>query len=146
MLFSLVLCYKFIFIQKWSHKVAFIALFSFFGKVDFQLFYLPFCFTVHWFQRGILIVLDIDYSEGVLNGTDYSDSKALDELSKAFGKEFQFTVEETIHNPTDERLLKLLKDLRTKDYSNVNCIVLLVNSHGRHPDVLTSKDDEVSIF
>jgi hypothetical protein len=90
--------------------------------------------------------LDIDYSEGVLNGTDYSDFKALDELKKVFGKEFQFTVEETIHNPTDERMLKLLKDLRTKDYSNVNCIVLLVNSHGRHQDVLTSKDDEVSCF
>jgi hypothetical protein len=90
--------------------------------------------------------LDIDYSEGVLNGTDYSDSKALDELRKVFGKEFQFTVEETIHNPTDERMLKLLKELRTKDFSNVNCFVLLVNSHGRHQDILTSKDDEVSCF
>ena len=146
MLFSLVLCYKFIFIQKWSHKVAFIVLFSFFGKVDFRWFYLTFSFTVHWFQRGILIVLDIDYSEGVLNGTDYSESKALDELRKAFEDEFQFTVEETIHNPTDGKMLKLLKELTTKDYSNVNCIVLLVNSHGRHQDVLTSKDDEVSCF
>ncbi len=90
--------------------------------------------------------MDIDYSEGVLNGTDYSESKALDELRKAFEDEFLFTVEETIHNPTDERMLKLLKELRTKDYSHVNCFVLLVNSHGRHQDVLTSKDDEVSCF
>jgi hypothetical protein len=90
--------------------------------------------------------LDIDYSGGVLNGTDYSESKALDELRKSFGRELQFTVEETIHNPTDGKMLKLLKELRTKDYSHVNCFVLLVNSHGRHQDVLTSKDDEVSCF
>jgi hypothetical protein len=88
-------------------------------------------------QGGVLIVLDNNYSK------DDPESKALDQLRKSFQKDFQFKVEETFHNPTDKKMLRLLKQLAARDYSNVKCFVLLVNSHGSHQDVFRVKDGNV---
>jgi hypothetical protein len=88
-------------------------------------------------QGGVMIVLDNNYSK------DDPESKALDQLRKSFQKDLQFRVEETLHNPTDKKMLKLLKQLSARDYSNVKCFVLLVNSHGSHQDVFRVKDGNV---
>ena len=88
-------------------------------------------------QGGVLIVLDNAYSK------DDPESKVLDQLRKSFQKDLRFKLDGTLHNPTDKKMLRLLKQLAAQDYSNVNCFVLLVNSHASHQDVFRVKDGNV---
>jgi hypothetical protein len=88
-------------------------------------------------QGGVLIVLDNAYSK------DDPESKVLDQLRKSFQKDLRFKLDGTLHNPTDKKMLRLLKQLAAQDYSNVKCFVLLVNSHASHQDVFRVKDGNV---